>query len=97
MRCEKSSKNHGDVRNMCRTKVVGGRLKAQSGEDGENHIFGRHDMVRRVVDKEKPSIWCRKCSGYARRRMGPKLMNQCKPENMDTKEYGKMLKTNFNP
>ena len=55
-------------------------------------------MVRRVVDKEKPSIWCRKCSGYARRRMGPKLMNQCKPEKMDTKEIWKgVLRTNFNP
>ena len=25
-------------------------------------------------------IWCRKCSGYAKRRMGPKLMNCCNGE-----------------
>ena len=37
-------------------------------------------------------IWCRKCSGYARQRMGAKLMNCCKPEQMGTKEYGKMFK-----
>ena len=25
-------------------------------------------------------MWCRKCSGYARQRMGPKLLNCCRPE-----------------
>ena len=35
-----------------------------------------------------------KCSGYARQRMGPKLMNCCRPEPMGTQEYGKMLKWN---
>ena len=33
-----------------------------------------------------------KCSGYAKQRMGPKLMNCCKPEPMGTQGYGKMLK-----
>ena len=28
----------------------------------------------------------------ARQRKGPKLMNRCKPEKTDTKEYGKMLR-----
>ena len=37
-------------------------------------------------------IWCRKCSGYAKQRMGPKLVNCCKPEQMGTKECGKMMK-----
>ena len=37
-------------------------------------------------------IWCRKCSGYARQRMGPELMNCCGPEQMGTKEFGKLLK-----
>ena len=32
------------------------------------------------------------CSGYARVRMAPKLMNCCKPEPMGTQGYGKMLK-----
>ena len=37
-------------------------------------------------------IWCKECSGHARQRMGPKLMNCCKPEQVGTKEHGKMLK-----
>ena len=38
-------------------------------------------------------IWCRKCSGYARQRMGPKLANNCyKPEQMVIKEFGKIMK-----
>ena len=36
-------------------------------------------------------IWCRKCSGYVRQRMGPKLTNCCRPEKLDTKVFGKML------
>ena len=34
----------------------------------------------------------RKCSGHAKQRMGPKLMNCCRPEHVATKEYGEMLK-----
>ena len=37
-------------------------------------------------------MWCRKCSGYARQRMGPKLLNYCRPEQVGTKEHGKMMK-----
>ena len=33
-----------------------------------------------------------KCSGYARQRMGPKLMNCCKSEKVDAQEDGNMLK-----
>ena len=43
-------------------------------------------MVRRMDRR------CRKCFGYARQRMGPKLMNCCRPEQLGTKEHGKMLK-----
>ena len=42
--------------------------------------------------KAKVLIWCRKCSGYARQRTGPKLVNCCRPEQMGTKEFGKMMK-----
>ena len=35
---------------------------------------------------------CKKCSGYARQRMGPKQVNCCKPEQMGTKEVGNMMK-----
>ena len=32
--------------------------------------------------QEEVLIWCRKCSGYARHRLGPKLVNCCRPEQM---------------
>ena len=45
-----------------------------------------------VMDRQgEVLIWCRKCSVYARQRMGPKLKNCCKPEQVGTKEYGKRL------
>ena len=37
-------------------------------------------------------VWCRKCSVYARQKMGPKLMNRCKSEQVGTGEHGNMLK-----
>ena len=37
-------------------------------------------------------VWCRECSGYARQKNEPKGMNCRRPEQMGTKEYGKMLK-----
>ena len=49
-------------------------------------------MVRRMERQGDVVFWCRKCSGHARQRMGPKLMNYCKLEKVGTKEYGKMLK-----
>ena len=49
-------------------------------------------MVRRLDRQGDVLIWCRKCSGIARQRMGPTLMNCCKPEQVGTKKYGKMLK-----
>ena len=56
---------------------------------GTAHLGG-HDMVRRVDRHGEALTWCRKCSGYARCRLVPKLINRCKPEKMDTKEYGKL-------
>ena len=52
----------------------------------------RHDLVRRVDRQGEVLIWRRKCSSYGRQRMGPNLLNCCKPEQVDTKEVGKMLK-----
>ena len=49
-------------------------------------------MVRSVDRQREVLIWCRKCSGHVRQKMGPKLMNCCKPEQVVTREYGKMLK-----
>ena len=57
----------------------------------KSHLGG-DDMVRRVNRHGEVLIWCRKCSGCARQRMGPQLMNCCKPEKLGTKEDGKMSK-----
>ena len=51
--------------------------------------LGGHDLVRRVDRNGKVRAWCRKCSRYARQRMGPKLMNCCKPERMAPKNMAK--------
>ena len=51
-----------------------------------------HDLVRRIDRQGEVLIWCRECSGFARQRMGPKLMNCCWPEQMGTKEFGKLMK-----
>ena len=58
-----------------------------------NTHLGGHDMVRRVARNGEGSIWCRKCSGYGRQRMGPKQVNFCKLEQVGTKDFCKMLKT----
>ena len=78
---------HEDARKMYRTKIPAKSL----GKWRRRH-FGGHDLVRRMDRQGEVLIWCSKCSGYARQRMGPKLMNCCGPEEMDTKEFGKMLK-----
>ena len=47
-------------------------------------------MFRRMDRQGEVLIWTRKCSGYARQRMIPKFTNFCKPEQVSTREYGKM-------
>ena len=49
-------------------------------------------MVRRVDRNGKAMLWSRKCSGYARCCLGPKLMNRSNTEKLETNEHGKMLK-----
>ena len=78
---------HEDARKMHRTKILVGNFWKM----GKRHLGG-HDFVRRMDRQGEVLIWCRKCSGYARQRMGPKLMNCCKPEQVGTKEHRKMLK-----
>ena len=68
----KKQQKHEDARNMHRTKnVVGtfGKLKKRQ--------LGRHELVRRMDRQGEVLIWYRKSSGYARQRMGPKVMNCC--------------------
>ena len=58
---------------------------------GQEHLE-EHAMVGRTDPHGEALAWCRKCSGFARCRLGPKLMNRCKPEEKGTKEHRKMLK-----
>ena len=66
-------------------------LSEKIGKWGQRRRRG-HDLGRRMDRQGEILIWCRKCSGYARQRMGPKLMNCCKPEQVGTKGHGQMLK-----
>ena len=77
-----------DARKMYRTKISANN---KSGKWGRRYLGG-HDLVRRMDRQGEILMWCRKCSGDARQRMGPKVMNCCRPEQMATKEFGKMMK-----
>ena len=48
-------------------------------------------MVRRMDRQGEVLMWCRKSAGYARQRVGPKLMNCCKPEQVGTQEHGQKV------
>ena len=64
-----------------------------SGDSGKmEKAASGHDLVRRMDGQGGILVWCRKCSGNAWQRVGPKLMNCCKREQVGTKEYGRMLK-----
>ena len=68
MRCGRGSKYmrmQGDSAGKCLMKDSERKL----GRLGKLHVGG-HDMVRRVDGHGEALIWCRQCSGYARRRMG---------------------------
>ena len=54
--------------------------------------MGCNDLHRRIDWQCEILILCRKCSGCARQRLGPKLMNCCEREQVGTKEHGQMLK-----
>ena len=78
---------HEDTKKMQRTKKLVGEKnwKMEKASRG-------HDLVRRLDRQGEVLIWCRKCSGCARQRMGPKSTNCCTPEKVSTEEHGKMLK-----
>ena len=73
-------------------KCTGPTLLANSLEKWRRRYLGGHDLSRRMDRQGEVLRWRRKCSGYARQRMGPKLMNCCKPEPTGTQVCGKMLK-----
>ena len=87
MRCGRFSKYTKMPRKCTGPKY----LSKPKGKWGKRNRGG-HDLVRRVDRQGKVLIYCRKCSGFARQRMGPNLMNCCEPEQVGTKEHGKMLK-----
>ena len=89
MRCGKRSKYMKMPGKCAAPKFLSKRV----GKCGSRHLGG-HGLVRRMDTQGEVLTWCRKCSGYARQRMGPKLMNCCRLEQMDTKELGKIVKEN---
>ena len=56
---------------------------------GHTHLR-EHDIVRRVDPDGETLVWCTRCC-----RMGPILMNRCRPQQKDTKEHRNMVKIVF--
>ena len=50
-----------------------GSVGAQGG--WRKTLTKEHDMVRRVDPYGEALVWCKECSGFARWRLEPKLMN----------------------
>ena len=73
-----------DARKMHRTKILVKKFGKM-----EKATFGGHDLVRRMDRQGTVLIWCRDCSGYVRQRMGPKLMNCCRPEQVAPQNLAK--------
>ena len=49
-------------------------LSKSLGKWGRRYL-GVRDLIRRMDRQSDVLIRCRRCSGYARQRMGPKLVN----------------------
>ena len=73
-------------------RCTGPKFLSKSLGTWRRRHLGGHDFVRRMDRQGEALIWCRKCSGNARKRMEPKLMNCCRMEQMGTKEFGKVMK-----
>ena len=65
-------------------------LSKSLGKLGRRYLGG-YDLVRRMDRQAEVLIWCRKCSGYARQRMGLKLVNCSRQEPMGAKEFSTMM------
>ena len=63
----KKKQIHEDARTMHRPKFL-----IKSSAKWERRPLGGHDLVRRIDRQGEVLIWCRKSSGYARQRKGPK-------------------------
>ena len=86
MRCARGSKCM-----MMSGKCTGHKFLSENFGKWRKRHLRSHDLVRRVDRQGEILVWCRKCSGNARQRLGPKLMNCCKLEQVGAKEHGKML------
>ena len=53
-------------------------------EKMEKCAFGRARHGKKVDPNGEALVWCRECSGLPCCRLGPKLMNRCRPEKKDT-------------
>ena len=62
-------------------------LSKSLGKWRRRHLGG-HDLVRRMDRQCEVLTWRRKCSGYARQRMGTKLINCSRAEQTGTTEFG---------
>ena len=87
MRCGRSSKKM-QMQGACEgPRWLGKDFKRKLRRWSKTHS-GEHDVVRRVDPNGEALVWCRKCLGCVRCRVGPKLMNQWRPGNKDTREDG---------
>ena len=91
LRCGKGSKNM-----KLPGRCTGPKFLSKSSSKWERLCLGGHDLVRKIDRQGEISIWCRKCSGYARQRMGPKLVNCCRPEQIGHPRVWQNVEKNSN-
>ena len=84
MRCGRGSKCK-----ICLGNAQDRSICKKTWENGEGVIWEVMIWSEEWTRQGEVLMWCRKCSGYARQRVGPKLMNCCKLEQMGTRECGK--------
>ena len=78
-------------------KCTGPKFLSQILEKWRRRHLGGHDLVGRMDRQGEVLIWCRKCSGYAKQRMGPKMMNCCKQEQLGTQRVWQHVEKDSSP
>ena len=80
--------HYEDAREVSGPKVDGKRPQPQAKQMGKRALGrARHDKMS--GSNGEALVWCSKCSGYARCRLGPTSVNRCRPEKKATKEHEK--------
>ena len=72
-------------------RCTGPKLFSKSLGKWRRRHLGGHDFVRRMDREGEVFKWRRKCSGYARQRMEPKLVNCGGPDRKSPSQRGKEL------